>query len=394
MANISNKSSVTLKDLSEQVANACHLREGPQGVVQVVFALTNAERLPTKDLARQARLPLPVVAAVKKELQKRGILRVDGPASLSDVGRSLIQRSWGGTRVQETTCPVCKGRGHRWPPGFPELLNKVSNCYRNRPRVDVKLDQSQAEPETSLLRASYMVARGGVLGRRVLILGDDDLISLSILLWVRETVGPESLKHCSVVVVDKDTRYLEFISDIADRENLSIETVEHDLRLPLPGKLGQFDSFATDPPYTVPGCQLFVSRALERLVRNGTGMGFLCFAQSRLDTLGEVQRSLADMGLAILEMIPGFNRYVGCSILANASALFHLSVSPNARPIIEGPHNGKLYTRDFRGGLRVYSCSECKEQVSVGPGQGYQTVEALKEDGCTFCGGKKFKSYG
>lgn len=394
MAISTPKAPLTLRNLSEQVAEACQLIEGPQGVVQVLLALVNGEKVPTRDLARQSRLPLPIVAAIKNELQKRGILRTDGPATLSDMGRSLMQRSLGGTRFQETLCPVCKGRGHRWPPGFPELLNKVTNYSRNRPRVDVKLDQSQAEPETSLLRASYMVARGAVLGKRVLLLGDDDLISLSLLLWVRETVGPDALKQCHVVVVDLDERYLEFIQEMSDRENLSVQTIHHDLRSPLPKSIGTFDTFATDPPYTPAGCRLFVSRGIERTVKDGTGMGFLSFAQSRSDLLGEVQKSLADMGLVILAMIPMFNRYLGCSVLANSSALFQLAVLPDSTPLIQDVYKGTLYTRDGKTKLKKYRCLKCKCEFEVGPGQEFQTIEALKEHGCSSCSGKKFKAYG
>ncbi|HNT37455.1 MAG TPA: bis-aminopropyl spermidine synthase family protein, partial [bacterium] len=165
-------------------------------------------------------------------------------------------------------------------------------------------------------------------------------------------------------------------------------------RTPLPRNLGSFDTFATDPPYTVAGCRLFVSRALERMTKDGTGMGFLCFGQSRSDLLAEVQKSLCGMGLVVQEMIPMFNRYLGCSVLANSSALFHLSVSTDAAPLIRDVYEGSLYTRDSKGKAKKYHCMKCKGEYEVGPGHPIQTIEALKEHGCSSCGGRKFKAYG
>jgi len=388
------KTPETLRELAATVARACRLIEGPQGVLNVLDALMNSDRLPTKELAKLAKLPLPVTAAIKKELQKRGIISTDGPATLSASGRSLLEESLGISSYHPTICPTCLGKRHRQPPGFPELTNKISNYLRNRPRVDVKLDQSQAEPETSMLRAAYMVAQGGILGRRVLFLGDDDLVSIVTLIWVRESIGLKALSKIDVTVVDTDTRYLDFIKDICAKENLNISLMEHDLRDPLPEGTGLFDTFATDPPYTAPGGSLFVSRGLECLVKDGTGKGFLCFGESRPDILGEVERRMSEMGLVMLEVIPGFNRYVGCSILANSSTLFHLSAPLSAHPLIRGRYDGKLYTNEFRGHPKRYTCVKCKESVLISSGMRYETIEELKDEGCPFCNGKKFKAYG
>ena len=383
-----------LKQLNVEVAEACRLLEGPQGVARVVLALVNEERLPTRELARQAHLPLPVVAAIKKELQKRGILRIDGPACLTEAGRALLERSLGMRHFADTQCPACRGIGHRHPPGYPEIINKVSNYYQNRPRVDTKLDQSQAEPETSLLRAAYMLAKGAVLGRKMLFLGDDDLVSLATLIWVRETIRPQALKKMKVAVVDKDPRYIEYLGDLCKRENLEIALLEHDLREPLPKEITDYETFVTDPPYTLPGSNLFISRGVDALVKDGTGMGFFCFGDSRQTLLGEVQKCLCEMELIALEIVPGFNRYVGSSILANSSAMLWLAVPVTAHPLLEGEYTGKLYTYDFKGRHKIYSCLSCGRKFSVGSGRHFETVESLKEVGCPSCGEKKFKAYG
>jgi len=166
------------------------------------------------------------------------------------------------------------------------------------------------------------------------------------------------------------------------------------LRDPFPEGFGPFDTFATDPPYTAPGCSLFVSRALEVVVRNGTGKGFLCFGESRPDVLGEAERSLSEMGLATLEIIPGFNRYAGCSVLASSSALFHLSVPVSAHPVIRERYDGKLYTNEFRAHPKRYTCIACKQAILVGSGMTYETIEELKKVGCPACNKTKFKAYG
>ncbi len=104
-----------------------------------------------------------------------------------------------------------------------------------------------------------------------------------------------------------------------------VDLIAHDLRLPLPGSLaGGFDTACTDPPYTVPGAELFLSRAVEALdQRPGRHVFFSFGARRPADTLA-TQRLIARLGLAVRSLIPHFNSYAGAGILGGTSHLYHL----------------------------------------------------------------------
>src|SRR2546430_16781780 len=58
----------------QEVAEATSLREGTAGVEALLRAVHRGESGRLADAAREARLPLPVATAVRRELEKRGVL--------------------------------------------------------------------------------------------------------------------------------------------------------------------------------------------------------------------------------------------------------------------------------------------------------------------------------
>src|SRR5205807_1115595 len=146
---------------------------------------------------------------------------------------------------------------------------QLSGLIAQAPSVDVTLDQCPCEPETAILRALLMLETGALEGRRVLILGDDDSLSLAIGLVAR-ALGKGDLTR-GVTVIESDPRRVAFLREAAAREAIVIDVVEHDLRAPLPGELARaFDTAATDPPYTLAGATLFLGRAAAALTGDGT----------------------------------------------------------------------------------------------------------------------------
>ena len=219
---------------------------------------------------------------------------------------------------------------------------------RLRPEVDLTLDQAHATPETAVRRALYMYDHDALEGRDVLVLGDDDLTSLAIGLlsdFLRLKVG-------GVVVLEVDHRLVSYISQIAPQVRQHMEIIEHDVRRPLPTTLTRaFDVFITDPPYTLPGLGLFVSRGVEALRRETGKQGYVCFGRRTPDETAAVVGALLDMGLAPVEIIPDFNRYLGAQVLGGVSQMIRTVSTGNTRPRIVGAHSGSLYTNDGpRGG--------------------------------------------
>lgn len=375
--------------LLEDVASAVRLQEGPEGVAQVIRLVGASGKLTLKDLARAVGLPVPVLAAVRHELEGRDLLRRDGGLVLSLRGLEVLGDLGG--PWSPAACPLCNGGGVVVPERYHGVLHKLGELWGRRPEVDVRLDQSFALPESNLRRSLFALDRGALLGKRVLFLGDDDAGSLAVALLARE-LGSD----VRVTALDIDGRVLEYLRSAAASEALDVDLVEHDVREPLPAELRErYDTVLTDPPYTVPGLQLFLSRALEATgPRRGASI-FLSFGRRPPEEASSVIEGIARMSLAISELRPTFNRYEGASVLAGTSDLYHLIVTEVSRPAVQeaeadGRYEGMIYSGELRPHVREYVCRECHTEYKVGSGREWQTIEALKGAGCPRCGGYTF----
>ncbi len=374
----------------EQIATAARLREGPEGVAAFIRQLYRESPLATAEIARRLGWPVPVAAAVRGELAKAGLVdRTPGGSALAERGRALAEEELGLSLHGDLLCPTCAGRrivvdAERWGP----LLDRLESVHLHNPTVDTTLDQSHATPETALRRALAMLHEGALEGKKLLILGDDDLVSVAVGLLTSAGQGSGQ-----VTVLDVDPRFLAHIAAAGREFGFNVETVEHNLREPLPERLrSSFDTVETDPPYTLPGLQLFLSRALEGL-RPGAGRDvFLSFGPRDPESQRAMIESCVELGLAPFSITPDFNRYAGAATLGGSSQFIHLRTTAAAHPAFVGPYEGPLYTKDERPGTRLYRCTECGATYSVGPGGDFPTIEALKEQGCKRCGGRGFRA--
>ncbi len=364
-------------DLVESVAGRMRLKEGEEAVRRVLREVFRHGKIGTKDLAKATRLPVPVTAAIRRELEKEGIIARRGGAVLTERGAGYVKEELGFTREQGLICPVCLGKKIPLPEEHAETLGRLEEYSSGRPRVDTRLDQAYGTHETALRRALYMLEEGDLEGRRVLFLGDDDLTSIAAgLLGVAGRI----------VVVEIDERLTRLISEASEEEELGIECILHDLREPLPPELnGVFDTFLTDPPYTVEGLRLFLSRGIEALRTRRTATAYLAFADKPPLEMLEVHRAITGMGLFVRELIPGFNTYEGAEIIGNTTFMARLSTTEETKPAITGVYRDKIYTGELRPTVRVYRC-RCGEDVEVGTGMRFATIEDLKEAGCPRCG--------
>ena len=371
--------------LLETVAAATRLREGPAGVSAVLRAVYRAGSLRLQDAAREARLPLPVATAVRRELEKAGLLERKHGLALTREGRDFVERDLGLGVTFDVACPTCAGRGIALPREFAPLAERLAAIAARAPSADVTLDQAPCTPETALLRALLMLQAGGLEGRRVLVLGDDDSVSLAIGLLGR-ALGRDLTR--ALVVLDADERWLAFLRDAAATEGIALETIRHDLRQPLPDALRSFDTVETDPPYTLEGARLFLARAGEALATDG--QCFFAFARWPAAQMLELQKLFVELGLAVRSVRPDFNRYAGASILGNVSQLVELV---QARPPAAAPSawTGPLYTAEINPRLRAYVCADCGAETVLGEDGAPATIEALKTAGCRACGGRTFR---
>jgi predicted methyltransferase len=325
-----------------EVAAAVGLAEGESGVRAVLSALARLEPVSTRRISRAAELPVPIVAAVCGELRKRALVAEERPTQLTSAGRALFAR--GGLRIGRTAaCPGCAGRGVVIPPGLVPLVRELSHAVRGGPPARLELDQCHCTVETKLRRLLAVHEAGALVGRRLLLLGDDDLTALALRLLVRDHGSRSTI--ASLAVVDVDRALVDFLERDLAGVPFPVRCVEHDLRRPLPPQLrGAFDTVVTDPPYTTPGAFLFLSRAAEALDDRG-GDVFLSFGSRRPGAAVQLQRAIAEIGFVIQNISRDFNEYVGAGVLGGTSHLYHLAASGRLAGRV-GSFAGPLYTAD------------------------------------------------
>jgi len=367
-------------DLLESISERTHLPEGEEAVRRILREVYRHGRIGTKDLAYVTRLPLPIVAAVRRELEKAGLLARKGGATLTDEGEDYVAKVLGVSMAETLVCSTCSGKKVRITEAYDGILEKLEGYSRLRPRPYTWLDQAFATPQTSLLRALFMLEEGDVEGRNVIFLGDDDLTSVAtgLLRAARK-----------ITVIDVDERLIDLIRDISEREELGMECILHDLRNALPVEMmSGCDVVFTDPPYTIQGLRLFVSRGIEALSKKKCGSVYLAFAHKPPEEMLRLQTAINEMGLVIRELIPKFNMYEGAEMFANTTLLARLETTGETRSSITGRFEGKLYTGEVSPTVRIYKC-KCGEEIEVGAGRRFRTVELLKSEGCPSCGRRK-----
>jgi hypothetical protein len=328
-----------------------------------------------------------VTTAIRRELEKAGILERKHGLSLSVAGRGFVEGTLGFGATHDAACPACAGRRLIIPAALTPAVDRLGALITNAPSIDVTLDQSPCTPETAILRALLMLETGALEGKRVLILGDDDSLSVAIGLVGRALRQADLTR--GVTVIESDPRRVEFLRAAAASEEIAIDVIEHDLRAPLPATLvGAFDVAATDPPYTLPGATLFLARGAAAL--HGDGACYLSFAQWPAAPLAELQRAILDLGFAIRAVHPGFNRYLGASVLGGVGDLVEL-IQVRAPGADTPAWSGPLYTAELNPRTRVYVCAACGRETTLGENEAPATIEALKDMGCPHCGGKVFR---
>ena len=368
-----------------EVAAAVGLAEGEHGVRDVIRVVGRHEPVAVRRISRATDLPVPIVSAICNELRKRGVVGERRPVRLTAPGREAFAADRERRRY-DASCPACARREVVLPTGLEAAVRRTAVLAAKAPPPRVEIDQVHCTVETKLRRVLAMDEAGALDDRRVLLLGDDDLISLTVVLLARHDGIGRRIRE--LVVVDVDDRVLRFVERAAGRAPFPLRYVRHDLRAPLPQALaGMFETVCTDPPYTSRGGLLFLARAAEATAPARGGEVFLSFGPKRPEETLALQRGIADLGFTVQRLIRNFNDYVGAGSLGGTSHLYHLAATPELRPSPDARYDGPLYTGDLRDPARRYRCTACGSEERTGRGR---TIEALRVQGCGQCGGTAF----
>ncbi|MHB1592737.1 MAG: bis-aminopropyl spermidine synthase family protein [Streptosporangiaceae bacterium] len=380
--------------IAAEVADAVGLAEGEGGVRDVLRAIVAAEPVPASQLSRMTELPVPLVTAVCGELRKRGVVDRTRPVRLTDPAREVLAAHLPRLAID---CACCGGLGLAIPAELAALRADLDRDGAGAPQARMELDQTHCTVETKIHRVLRLAQAGALDGRRVLLLGDDDLIAIAIARFAALTGTAAGLRR--LAVIDTDPAVLGWIGSQTAGTGVTVELVEHDLRQPLPvGLTGAFDVVCTDAPYTVPGAELFLSRAVAALEQRPGQHVFFSFGARRPAETLATQRLIADLGLVVRSLAPNFNSYLGAGILAGRSHLYHLRTADESTPLIEGAYAGPLYTADTRTERdRPFLCAACGAVYLVGRAEDdgepptWSTIADLRAAGCPACGGTTFR---
>ncbi len=359
------------------------LEEGRQVVEQLLIESYLKPGISTKELSRSLKIPVPITVAIRNELAKAGALISSRGTRCTLHGKRFVEFELGYKSFKKELWNEIKNSGHSFK--LEELLERYQDIYNLRPQINAAIDQSKCTSQTSFKRAIHALQSNFVIGKKILCLGDDDLVSVSLAIILKELL-PNRNVHTKIQVIDMDNNVLEYIGDISQQYNLGIDCLQGDLREPLPTEMmGKFDCIFTDPPYTLTGLSLFLSRGIEAL-KNEIGLKiYLSYSHKHPNFMLNIQEELTNLGLSATEIIPNFNEYEGAQILGGSGQLITLSTTNKTTSLHTDKFEVPLYTGEIKQTLRKYICKRCSRIYHVGLEQNFTTIEQLKEEGCSAC---------
>ena len=376
----------------DEVNKNVTIEEGKKTIENILITIYFKEGISTKELARNSLLPIPVVAAIKKEFIKKGLVIQDRGIRLTIKGRHFIEEQLGFKKINSDLYMKLVMEPWKENREITEIKEELQNLFANRPQADVAIDQSKSSIDTSLKRAILSLKNYNLVGKRILCLGDDDLVSVAIGFLLKRLFNNTITHITEIIVMDIDKRVIDYISNIAIKESLPIKCECVDFRTPLANDFkNQFDCLFTDPPYTLEGLNLFLSRGIEAL-RDDSGLTiYLSYAHKSPDFQLTMQKYFLSMGLIVSEVMARFNTYEGASIIGNTGQMIVLKTTNTTKALIKAHYKGALYTGELKETVRFYRCKQCDEIIKVGRSEKLNDIETLKLKGCYKCNSQVFE---
>ena len=267
---------------------------------------------------------LPLYLKVHKEI--KAYLDINGPATFTEIiknvrgsdrrtlrlldqmvkrgelafkdGRFMVDSATKRFTRQDMVCPRCDGKIVIYD-DLKDLQALMEEAYRLKPRPTFVFDQRPVNLQTTMRRIAYLLFRDDLKGKRIAVLGDDDLTGLAI--------GLLDLAK-DVVIFEIDERLVGFIDGFARKHSRPIKVESQNLIKDIPSKYeGHFDVFLSDPtPKKVP-FTVFTNVGVKLLSK--PGIGYLSMYPSCMDLSLDLQDSLHKMRLLITDLIPYFTEY-------------------------------------------------------------------------------------
>ncbi len=376
----------------EEVNKNVSIEEGKKTIENILITIYLKGGISTKELARNILLPIPVVAAIKKEFIKKGLVIQDRGTRLTIMGTHFVEEQLGFKKINNDLYMKLLMKPWKEYREIIEIKEELQELFENRPQVDVTIDQSKSNIDTSLNRAMLSLENHNLVGKRILCLGDDDLISIALGFLLKKLFNNTIHHTTKITVMDIDKRIINYINDIAIKKSLPIKCEYVDFRMPLENNFkNQFDCIFTDPPYTLEGMNLFLSRGIEAL-RDDSGLTiYFSYGHKSPDFQLAMQKCFLSMGLIVSEVMARFNNYEGASIIGNTGQMIVLKTTNITKALIKTHYKGALYTGELKETVRTYRCKQCGEIIKVGRSEKFNNIETLKSKGCYKCNSQVFE---
>lgn len=258
--------------------------------------------------------PFPQFVALIETLCELGYLsKKDGRTlEVTPAGRVAFER-WGVALSPplSTPCPHCA----IGPAPLPELQKHFTQIAQHRPPVAQEFEQGFLTADSVIRRVAWLDRCGDLAQKELVLLGDDDLLSIALALTGRPA---------KIVVFEIDARLVDFLNEHARRAGWPLTAYQHDLRRPLPHEfLERFDVFVTDPLETVEGFLLFVEQGLSALKPGAGQAGY--FGLTKIEAAPEKwrlfeQKLLGQNALFISDVVRDFGFYENWAYLVETTS--------------------------------------------------------------------------
>lgn len=299
----------------------------------LLFLIKNRPVLDGTSLIRETGLPKETVNSFLKSIKNILEDRKDDSISFSEEGLKQTENEY--------------LKPYNWSlfsPEYPDLEQKLADIrkeYNLQPQR--KYDQFFATVNSSIKKYHILKSKGLIEGKNIMLLGDDDLVSVVLAL--------SGGNYSRVNVLDVDKKILSTIENIfAQKGFKGLRTGFYDVRNSLKEEyFGRYDVVLTDPPYTAGGIKLFLNRAVQMLKQDKTFEGkyvLLNYGNSfkSPEKTIKIQEIINSFGLVIEDKINNYIQYYGAESIGANSSLYVLKSTPGTRYFEEWELNEHIYT--------------------------------------------------
>lgn len=252
------------------------------------------------ELLKEVDAPLSDILAAIEKLENKGFIAAEkGKFCITENGKARINSEALSLKVK--VCLSCSGK--RIIPGgrFKKVLKVFKEIVRKRPEPSLDFFQGYMLETDVVARAAFMHYYGDLEEKSIVLIGDDDLLSIALAL----TGLPKK-----IVVLDIDRRLGDFLKRVNEDYCLDIKFFEYDVSGPLPKELKEkFDVVSSEPLETVSGLKAFILRGVACLKSGGSGYFGLTNYEASLKKWLKVQELLVKTKCVITDIIQGFSVY-------------------------------------------------------------------------------------